>query len=77
MNKSSGKANPDPIRLENLLDLPDAPDFESVTPGMTMEQMIRLSEAMLPVFNALPNAEEQRLRTKCRLPFRLLEENEG
>jgi len=40
-----------PLKESDILNLPDAPDFISEPPAMTMEQMLALDEKMLPFWN--------------------------
>lgn len=42
-----------PLKDSDILNLPDAPDFISKPPEMTMDEMIALAEKMLPYTNAL------------------------
>ena len=48
---NSKKSAPNKIRATELLDLPDAPDFVSVTPEVSLEDNIKLCEQMLEVWN--------------------------
>ncbi|RMG42637.1 MAG: hypothetical protein D6719_05985 [Candidatus Dadabacteria bacterium] len=51
MNDSKNTANQGNNDSEGFLDLPDAPDFISLPPEMTVEEIIKLCEEMLPVWN--------------------------
>lgn len=42
-----------PLEESDILNLPDAPDFESKPPEMTLAELIALAEKMLPYTNAL------------------------
>ena len=53
------------------LDLPSGVGFRSKGPSLTLEQIIELSELLLPFMNSQPDCEEKRLRTKGRIPFRI------
>ena len=41
------------LKDSDLLNLPDAPDFESRPPEMTLNDLISLCEKMLPHWNAI------------------------
>lgn len=41
-----------PLQESDLLDLPEAPDFISDTPQLSMDQLIALAEKMLPYSNS-------------------------
>lgn len=69
--KASEPAKREIITLEHALDLPETPDFVSILPPVSPEVVFRWSEELLPQFNARPDAEERRLRDKCRVPFEL------
>lgn len=58
-------------RPQAKLDLPSGVGFRSKSPSLTLEQIIELSELLLPFMNSQPDCEEKRLRTKCRIPFRI------
>ena len=56
-------------KTELDLEFPDAPDFISRPPRMTPDAMYVLNQPMVEAFNSRPDAEEERLRTKCHVEF--------
>lgn len=50
MNDSKPPADPSE-KEDDLLDLPDAPDFTSKPPALSVAENIRLCEKMLPAWN--------------------------
>ena len=69
--KKSGKREGE-ILPRSKLNLPPGAGFRSKRPRLSVEQVIEYSELFLPILNAQPDCEERRLRTKCRVPFRIL-----
>lgn len=67
----STKKNPKTpqIILRHHLNLPDAPDFISKPPAMSLNAMTKLSEAQLRFLNSQPEVELRRLAEKCREVF--------
>lgn len=47
------------LKDSDILDLPDAPDFESYPPQYSVSEMIALCEQMLPHWNALRYAKAE------------------
>ncbi len=47
------------LKESDILDLPDAPDFESRPPHYSVSEMIALCEPMLPHWNALRYSKEE------------------
>ncbi len=75
--RNSPEENPDlalkdaPLSGGPVLALPDAPDFISRPPWVPPDVMLDYSETLLPLVNSRPEAAEQRLKEKCRVPFEL------
>ena len=53
------------------IEFPDGKGFRSVNIPVPLDEIIRLSEERLPLINSSPDAEEQRLAAKCKIPFEL------
>jgi hypothetical protein len=70
MSESSNLKN-EQIRnlLDNPLHLPDGESFVSATPRVPVQQMIALSEKLLPLVNSQPDFIETRKRLAIDEPF--------
>jgi hypothetical protein len=55
------------------LNLPDGKDFISKKVPVSMDKIIEMSEAALPIFAARPGDAERRWAEKYHEPFRLLD----
>jgi hypothetical protein len=55
--------------IKNPLRLPDGASFSSATPKMPAQQMIGLSEKLLPLLNSQPDFIEKRKRLALDKPF--------
>ena len=55
------------------LNLPDGKDFISKKVPVSMDRILDMSEAALPIFAAQPGHAERRWREKVHEPFRLLD----
>ena len=51
------------------IDLPEAPDFISLPPKLSLAEAMPLNEALLPLVNARPGERERRWREKVTAPF--------
>ena len=70
MSESSNSRNEQlKTLLNDPLHLPDGSSFSSATPKMTAEQMISLSERLLPLVNSQPDFIEKRKRLAIDKPF--------
>jgi hypothetical protein len=70
----SDSSRPWPEADPNLRDDPLFPDGSGVEPrtyALTADEVIRLSEEGLPFITSWPGFEDERLRSKCRVPFEL------
>jgi hypothetical protein len=70
MSESSNSRNE---RLKSLINdplhLPDGASFSSATPRLPAQQMIDLSEKLLPLVNSQPDFIEKRKRLAIEEPF--------
>ena len=57
------------ITLENILELPDPEGFVLKQTPVSMDEMMRWCESCLPMWNAVPGAEEARWREKIFVEF--------
>jgi hypothetical protein len=57
------------ITLENILELPDPEGFVSKQIPVSLDEIMRSCKAWLPVWNAVPGAEEARWREKIFVEF--------
>ena len=55
--------------LQDDLRFPDGHGVELRTYTLTPDEVLRLSAVRLPLVTAWPGFEEERLRSKCRVPF--------
>jgi hypothetical protein len=53
------------------IDLPEAPDFISLPPRISLADALQLNEALLPLVNSRPGELERRRREKVMVPFEL------
>ena len=75
MNESSKSSKSDEASSPKAkLALPDGSGFRSKRPSsISLNEMIRLSKSRLRMINSAPDAEEKRLASKCRVPFKLID----
>ena len=59
--------------LREDLQFPDGSGVEPRTYSLPADEVIRLSEERLPFITSWPGFEEERLRSKCQIPFELPE----
>ena len=67
---SPPRSDADSILREGL-EFPEGSGVEPRTYTLPADEVIRLSEERLPFITSRPGFEEERLRSKCRVPFEL------
>ncbi len=53
------------------IELPDAPDFVSLRPKVSLATAVALNEGLLPTVNTRPSELERRRRERVTAPFEL------
>jgi hypothetical protein len=69
---SPPRSDADSILREGL-EFPEGSGVEPQTHSLPADEVIRLSEERLPFITSRPGFEEERLRSKCQVPFELLD----